>query len=197
MVTGNAWGPKCRSGWLLISFWLAVGGNSWFTSSGFLTLGGDNCEACILQQLGLPWLIKLVVQFSSVHFSLSVLSNSLQPHGLQDSRLPCPSPTPGVYPNSCPLSRWCHPTISSSLIPFFSCPQSFPASGSFQMSQVFVSDGQNIRLTALASVLSMNIEDWFPLGWTGWISLQPKRLWRVFSNTTVQKHQFFGAHLSL
>ena len=134
--------------------------------------------------------------FSSVHFSLSVLSNSLQPHGLQDSRLPCLSPTPGVYPNSYPLSRWCHPTISSSLIPFFSRPQSFPASGSFQMSQVFVSDGQNIRVSALASVLSMNIEDWFPLGWTGSISLQPKGLWRVVSNATVQKHQYFGAQLS-
>ena len=128
---------------------------------------------------------------SSVQFSCSVVSDSLRPHGLQHARPPCPSPTPGVYPNSCPLSQWCHPTISSSVIPF-SCPQSFLASGSFQMSQLFTSGGQSIGVSASASVLPMNTQDWSPLGWTGWISLQSKGLWRVFSNTTVQKHQFFS-----
>ena len=122
----------------------------------------------------------------SVQFSSSVMSNSLQPQWRQHARLPCPSQTPGVYPNSCTLSRWCHPTISSSVIPFSSCLQSFPASGSFPMSQFFPSGGQSIRLSASASVLPMNIQDWFPLGWTGWISLQSKGLSRVFSNTTVQ-----------
>ena len=109
---------------------------------------------------------------------------------------PHPSPTPGVYPNSCPLSRWCHPTISSSVVPFSSCPQSFPASGSFQISQLFPSGGQSIGLSASPSFLPMNTQDWSPLGWTDWISLQSKGLSRVFSNTTVQKHQFFGAQLS-
>ena len=131
---------------------------------------------------------------SSVQFSHSVVSNSLRPHGLQHARPPCPSPTPGVHSNSCPLSRWCHPTISSSVIPFSSCPQSFPASKSFQMSPLFASGGQSIE--ALASVLPMNIQDWFPLGLTGLISLLSKGPSRVFSNTTVQKHQFFGAQLS-
>ena len=116
---------------------------------------------------------------------------TLWPHGLQHVRPPCPSPTPRVYSNSCSLSRWCHPAISSSVIPFFSLLQSFPASGSFQMSQFFPSCGQSIRVSVLASVLPMNIQDWFPLGWTGWISLQSKELSRVFSSTTVQKHQFF------
>ena len=115
------------------------------------------------------------------------MSNSLQPHGLQHTRLPCLSPTPGVYPNSCPLSRWCHPTISSSVIPFASCLQSFPASGSFQMSQFFASGSQSIGVSASASVLPMNIQDWSPLRWTGWISLLFKGLSRVFSNTTVHK----------
>ena len=130
-------------------------------------------------------------------FSRSVVSDSLQPHGLQYARLPCPSPTPRVYSNSCPLSQWCHPIISSSFIPFSSCLQSFPASGSFPMSQFFASGGQSIGISALASVLPMNIQNWFPLGWTAWISLQSKGLSRVFSNTTVQKHQFFGTQLSL
>ena len=116
-------------------------------------------------------------------------------HGLQHARPPCPSPTPGVYPNPCSLSQWCHPTVSSSASPFSSCLQSFPASGSFQMSQFFTSSGQSIRASAL--VLSMNIQDWFPLGWTGWISLQFKGLSRVFSNITVQKHQFFGLQQSV
>ena len=134
--------------------------------------------------------------FSSVQFSQSVVSKSLRPHGLQHARLPCPSPTPRAYSNSCPSIQWCHPTISSSVIPF-SCPQSFPASGSFQMSQLFTSGGQSIGVSASASVLSLNIQDWFPLGWTGLFSLQSKRFSRVFSNTTVQKHQFFSAQLSL
>ena len=130
---------------------------------------------------------------SSVQFSHSVMSNSLQPHGMQHARLPCPSPTPGVYSNLCPLSQWCHPTISSSVVPFSSHLQSYPASGSFQMSQLFASGGQSIGI----SVLPINTQDWLPLGWTGWISLQSKGLSRVFSKTTVQKHQFFRAQLSL
>ena len=121
--------------------------------------------------------------FSSVQFSRSVMSDSLWPHGLQHAKFPCPSPTPGVYSNSCPLSRWCHPTISSSVVPFSFCLQSFPASGSFPMSQLFASGGQSIGVSASTSVLPMNIQDWFPLGWTGWISLQSKELSRVFSNT--------------
>ena len=118
----------------------------------------------------------------SVQFSCSVVSNSLRPHGLQHSRPPCSSQTPRVYSNSCPLSWWCHPTILSSLIPFSSCLQSFPASGSFPMSQFFASGGQSSGVSA--SVPPMNIQDWFPLGWTGWISLQSKGPPRVFSNTT-------------
>ena len=135
--------------------------------------------------------------FYSVQFSHSVVSDSLRPHGLQHIRPPCPSPTPGVYSNSCPLTRWCHPTISSSVVPFSSCLQSFPASKSFPMSQLFTSGGWSIGVSASASVLPMNKKDWSPLEWTGWISLQSKGLSRVFSNTTVQKHQFFGAQLSL
>ena len=119
--------------------------------------------------------------FSSVQFSHSVMSDSLQSHEPQHARPPCPSPTPGVYPNSCPLSQWCRPTISSSVIPF-SCPQSFPASGSFQMSQFSASGGQSIGVAASTSALQMNTQDWSPLGWTGWISLQSKGLSRVFSN---------------
>ena len=132
-------------------------------------------------------------QFSSVAHSCPTL---LWLHGLQHAGPSCPSPTPGVYSNSCPLSRWCRPVISSSVIPFSSCIQSFPASGSFRMSQFFTSGGQSIGVSASASVLPVNIQDWFPLGGTGWIFLQSKGLSRVFS-TTVQKHQFFGAQLSL
>ena len=132
----------------------------------------------------------------SVQLSCSVMSDSLQPHEPQHTRPPCPSPIPGVNPNSCPLSRWCHPTISSSVVPFSSCPQSFLASGSFQMSQLFASHGQSIRVSASTSVHPVNTQDWSPLGWTGVISLPSKGLSRVFSNTTVQKHQFFGAQLS-
>ena len=139
------------------------------------------------------WLFVLHI----VQFSHSVVSDSLWPHGLQHARPPCPSQTTWVYSNSCPLSWWCHLTISSSVVPFSSCPQSFPASGSFPVSQFFASGGQRIGVSASASVLPMNIQDWFPLGWTGWISLQSKGLSRVFSSTTVQKPQFFGAQPSL
>ena len=126
-----------------------------------------------------------ITKNQSVHFSRSVVSNTLQPHGLQHTRPPCPSPTPGVYSNSCPLSWWCHPTIS------------FPASGSFQTSQFFTSGGQSIEVSASTSDFPVNIQDWYPLGWTGWISLQSKGLSWIFSNSTVQKHQFFSAQLSL
>ena len=125
------------------------------------------------------------------------MSDSLRSRGLQHTRLPCPSPTPGVCWNSSPLSRRCHSTISSSVVPFSSRPQSFPASESFPMSQFFISAGQSIGVSTSVSVLPMNIQDWYPLGLTGLISLQSKGLSRVFSNTTVQKHQFFGVQLSL
>ena len=131
----------------------------------------------------------------SVQFS-SVMSDSLQPHELQHARPPCPPATPGVHSNSCPSSRWCHPAISSSVVPFSSCPQSLPASEYFPMSQHFASGGQSIGVSALASALPKDTQDWSPLEWTGWISLQSKALSRVVSNTTVQKHQFFGAQLS-
>ena len=133
--------------------------------------------------------------FSSVQ-SHSVVSDSLWPHESQHTRPPCPSPTPRVHSNSCPLSRWCHPAISSSVVPFSSCPQSLPASGSFPTRQLFAWSGQSIGVSASASVLLMNSQNWSPSGWTGWISLQSKGLSRVFSNTTVQKHQFFNAQLS-
>ena len=130
-------------------------------------------------------------------FSRSVMSSSLWPLESQHARPPCPSPTPGVHSNSCPLSQWCHPTISSSVVPFSSRLQSFPASGSFLMSQFFTSGGQSTGISASASDLPMNTQDWSPLGWTGWISLQSKGLSRVFSNTRVQKHQFFSTQPSL
>ena len=136
------------------------------------------------------------VQFSSVQFSCSVVSDSLRPHEPQHTRPPCPSPSPRVNPNPCPLSQGCHPTISSSVVPFSSCLQSFPASRSFPMSQFLASGRQSIGIAALASVLPMNTQDWFPLGWAGWISLQSKGLSRVFSNTTFQNHQFFSAQHS-
>ena len=141
------------------------------------------------------WLLRhgfLCLMFSSLQFYHPVVSNSLQLHGLQWTRPPCPSPTPRVYSNSWPSSQWCHSTISSSVVPFSSCLQSFPAPGSFHMSQFFASGGQSIEVSASTSVLPMNTQDWFPIGWTGWISLQSKGLSRVFSNTTAQKHQFFG-----
>jgi len=129
--------------------------------------------------------------------SHSVVSNSLPPHGLQHTRLPCPSPSPRVYSNPCPLNRRCHPTISSSVVPFSSCLQYFPAPGSSAVSQLFKSGGQSIRASASASVPQINIQDWSPSEWTGWISLQSKGLSRVFFSTTVQKHQFFGGQPSL
>ena len=143
----------------------------------------------------------LISDFSAILslflLSCSVVSDSLWPHGLQHARLPCPSPTPGACSNSCPWNQWCHPTISSSVIPFSSCPQSFPASGSFPVNQFFTAGGQTIGVSASESVLPMNIQDWFPSGLTGWISFQSKGFSRVVSNTTVQKHQFFGSQLSL
>ena len=147
------------------------------------------CESCSVM---LEWVMFILNQFSCL-----VVSDSSWPHGLQHAKPPCPSPTPGIYSNSCPLSRWCHPTISSSVVPFSSCPQSFPASGSFPLSQLFSSGGQNIGVLASTSVFPVNTQDWSPLGWTGWISLQSKGLSRVFSSTTVQKHQFFSDQLSL
>ena len=140
-----------------------------------------------------PWRIKSWWEYSS---TIS-WTDDLSQHEPQHARPPCPSPTPRVHPNPCPLSRWCHPTISSSVVPYSSRLESFPASGSFQMSQLFTSGGQSIGVSASTLVLPMNSQDWFPLGWTGWISLQSKGLSRVFSNTAVQKHQFFGAQLSL
>ena len=164
---------------------------TFFKASVFLShVKNSSFEVCHLIQ----WLST----HSSVQFSHSIVSDSLWSHGLQHARPPCPSPTPRVYSNSCPLSRWCHPTISSSVIPFSYRLQSFPASGSFLMSQFFASGGQSIGVSASTSVLWMNTQDWSPLGWTGWISLQPKGLSGVFSDTstTVQKHQFFGAQPS-
>ena len=139
----------------------------------------------------------IISLFSSVQFSFSVVSDTLRPHETQHARPPCPSPTTGVHPNPCPLCQWCHPTISSSIIPFSSCPQSFSASGSFQVSQLSASDGQSTGVSASTSVLPVNTQDWSPLEWTVWISLQSKGLSRVFSNTIVQKHQFFYTQLSL
>ena len=138
----------------------------------------------------------VVILISSVQFICSVVSNSLRPHELQHTRPPCPSPTPGVHLDLCPLSQWCHSAILSSVVPFSSCPQSLPASESFPKSQLFPWDGQSTGVSASASVLPMNTQDWSPLGWTSWISLQSKGLSRVFSNTTDQKHQFFGAQPS-
>ena len=153
------------------------------------------------QRVGHDWTC-VKTDDSSVQVSRSVMSDSLRPHGLQHARLPCPSPTPGAYSNSYSSSRWCHPTISSSVVPFSSCLQSLPASGSFQMKQLFASAGQSIGVSASTSVLPMNTQDWSPLGWTGWISLQSKGLSRVFSKThssktsILQNSTFFIVHLS-
>ena len=145
------------------------------------------------------WLLQCItcLRVHSVPISGSVMSDSLQPHEPQHARPSCPSTASRVYPNPCPLSRWCHPNISSSAVPFSSCLQSFPASGSSQMSRLFASGDQSIGVSASTSVLPINTQDWSPLGWTGWISLQSKGFSRVFFNTTVQKHQFFSAQLSL
>ena len=153
----------------------------------------EQCENWIFHSLS----FSPMVSYHPVQFSHSVVSNSLWPHGLQHARPPCPSPIPRACSNSYPSSWWCHPIISSSIVPFSCCLQSFPASGSFPVSHLFVSGCQSIGASASASLLPMNIQDWFPLGLTGWISLQSKRLSRVFSNTTVQKHKFFGTRLSL
>ena len=153
---------------------------------------------CYLVRTDILWNPQSSVQFSSVQLlsRVQLIANSWRSHELQHARPPCPSPTPGVYSNSCPSSRWCHPNISSSVIPFSSYPQSLPASGFFPMSQLFAWGSQSIGVSASASVLPMNTQDWSPLGWTDWISLQSKGLSRVFSNTIVQKHQFFDAQLS-
>ena len=158
------------------------------------TLGGKVGEFCKVAMSHLP---RVEVSNWGLQFSRSVMSNSLQPHEPQYARPPCPSPTSRVHPNPCPLCRWCHPTISSSFVPFSSCPQSFPALGSFQMSQISTAGGQSIGVSASTSVPPVNTQDWSPLGWTDWISLQFKGLSRVFSNTTVQKHQFFCTQLCL
>ena len=159
--------------------------------------GPSVCDHMLNQARNLQLLSSSTQMSESVQFSCSVVSHSLWPHRLQHARLPYPSPIPGAYSESCPLSQWCHPTISSSIVPFSSCLRFFPASGSSPMSQFFISGGQSIGVSASASVPPMNTQDWSPLGWTGWIFLQSKGLSRVFSNTTVQKHQFFGAQLSL
>ena len=148
---------------------------------------------CVYKQQFI-FLLKTYRNIFFTHCSLW-LSDSLWAHGLHHARLPCPSTAPRAYSNSCPLSQWCHPTISSSVIPFSSCLQSFPASGSFPMSQFFASDGQIIGVSTSELVLPMNVQDWFPFRWTGFISLQSKGLARVFYNTTVLKHQFFDAHI--
>ena len=194
--------PTCLLTWAETSVffcpWTGLGSQAWnyiTWFSGFPgSLGGRSWDSLfsLIYELIHSQIFNLESP-RSVQFSRSVMSYSLQPHGLQHTKLPCPSPNPGVYS----LSQWCHPTISSSVIPFSSCLQSFWASGSFQMSQLFTSGGQSIRVSALISVLPMNIQDWFPLEWSGWISLLTKGLSRVFSNTTLQKHQFFSAHLSL
>ena len=134
----------------------------------------------------------MAIDMASVQFSHSIVSDFLQPHGLRHARIPCPSPTPGAYSNSCPSSRWCCPNIASSVIPFSFCPKYFPVSGSFTVTHLFASGGQNTGVSALASALPINIQDWFPLGLTGLISFLSKGLSRVCSSSTVQRHQFFG-----
>ena len=161
--------------------------------------GGESKVQCCKEQYCIG--TQNVRSISLVQFSCSVMSNSLRPHGLQHARLPCPPPTPGAYSSSCPLSRWCYPAISSSVVPFSSLLQSFPAPGSFQMSQLFASGGRSTVVSASSSVLPMNIQDWFPLGWTGWISLLSKGLSRVFSNASskssiLQHPAFFIVQLS-
>ena len=158
-------------------------------------LSSRRLSICPLIYCGWSQKTRVLVAYIQIASSVqSVMSDSLQPHESQHTRPPCPSPTPGVYSNSCPLSQWCHPAISSSVAPF-SCPQSLPTSGSFPMNQLFTWGGQSTGVSASASVLPMNTQDLSHLGWTGWISLQSKGLSRVFSNTTVQKHQFFSAQL--
>ena len=178
-----------------IQDWFPLGLTGWISlqSKGLLRVFSNSTALSLLNG---PTLNTRLPEKPSVQFSRSVVSNFLQLHEPQHSRPPWPSPTAGVYPDLCPLSWWCHPTISSSVVPF-SCLQSFPASGSFQMSQLFAAGGQSIGVSASTSVLPMNTQDWSPWRWIGWMSLQSKGLSRVFSNTTVQKHQFFSAQLSL
>ena len=156
------------------------------------------CVSCISGRFIYHWATgkALRLWFSSIQFSLSVVSNYLWPHELQHARPPCPSPTPGVHSYSCPSSRWCHPAISSSVVPFSSCPQFLPASEFFPMSQLFAWGGQSTGVSASASFHPKNTQGWSPLEWTNWISLQSKGLSKVFSKTTVQKHQFFSTQLS-
>ena len=170
--------------------WKLPDGRDWLRGKLGLVLKGEAMLSKSLIQFSVDgWNEFPPCYFSSV--------THLRPHGLQHTRTPRPSPTPGVYPKPCPLSQWCHPTISSSVIHFSSNLQSFPASGSFPMSQFFASGDQSIGVSASASVLPMNTQDWSPLGWTGWISLQSKGLSRVFSNNIAQRHQFFSTELSL
>ena len=165
-----------------------------YTMEYYSSIKRNTFESVLLRWINLEPIIQNEVS-QKVKWICLVVPDSLRPHESQCTRPPCPSPTPGVYPNPCPSSRWCHPTISSSVVPF-SCPQSLPASRSFPMSQLFPSGGQSIGVSVSTSVLPMNTQDWSPLGWTGWISLQSNRLSRVSSNTTVQKHQFFGTQPS-
>ena len=162
--------------------------NSHWLACNFLNSGLENILFPMLDF----FLLRVDIQFSSVQFSHSVVSDSLWPHELQQARPPCPSPTPRVHSDSCQSSQWCHPAISSFVVPFSSCPYSLPASESFPMSQLFAWGGQSTRVSALASFLPNNTQGWSPSEWTGWMSLQSKGLSRVFSNTTVQKHQFFS-----
>ena len=182
--------PSCVIQQLLISYLFYI----WYCICLNATL--SICPHSFPPRLQNLFLMSLYL-FSLVQVSRSLVSDFLQPHESQHARPPCPSPAPWAHPKPCPSTRWCHPAISSSVVPFSSCPQSLPASGSFPMSQLFASGGQSTRISALASVLPMNTQDWSPLGWTGWIFLQSKGLSRVFSNTTVQKHQSFGTQLSL
>ena len=200
--SGSSW-PRNRTGISCIA-----GGffTNWATKEALCLLHIVSVKHFSFYLFFLPSLPPLLFTFSNLQksknyfqlqISRSVVSDSLRPHELQHARPPCPSPTPRVHPNPCPSRQWCHPTISSSVVPFSSHPQSLLASGSFQMSQIFASDGQSIGVSSSTSVLPMNTQDWSPLGWTGWISLQSKGLSRVFSSTTVQKHQFFSTQPSL
>ena len=179
---------------LTVSFAYSLNSNQWLNhtyNKSYYSIKVNKIESFMLQQC------TKISLYSLVQFSRSLLSDTLRSHGPQHARPPRPSPTPRVYPNPGPLSQWCHATISSSVAPFSSCPQSLPASGSFQMSQLFTSGSQSIGVSASISILLMNTQDWSPLGWMGWISLQSKGLSRVFSNTTVQNHQFFSAQFPL
>ena len=181
------------SRWVITPLWLTGSSRPFLNSSSVYSCHLFLISSASVRSIAFcPLLCPSLHEMSpSVQFSHSVVSNSLRPHESQHARPPCPSPTSRVYSNSRPLSRWCHPAISSSVVPFSSCPQSLPASESFPMSQLFTSGGQSTGVSALASLLPKNTQDWSPLEWTGWISLQSKGLSRVFSNTTVQKHQFF------